>query len=100
MSLFNSIPRPLMSLALPSVTALGRVLFAGDRYHDPLSGRSYRTFLPHGPDRLRSAGWSPDVIDYAARFPPDYVERMRLALGQPLVVAHPKSEGRSGLRVW
>ncbi len=44
----NNIPRPILIRMSYAVQALAPVLFKGDKFTDPIDGRSYRKFFPYG----------------------------------------------------
>lgn len=61
-TILNNIPRPV----LIRLSLLGRPLFAfflrGNRYTDPINGKSYRKFLPYGYATLRENVLSPGTL--------------------------------------
>lgn len=44
----NNIPRPILIRMSYAVQAVAPIVFKGDRFTDPIDGRSYRKFFPYG----------------------------------------------------
>lgn len=60
--ILNKIPRPLLIRASILARPLIYKFFEGDRFTDPIDGRSYRKFLPYGYDRQRENALSPGTL--------------------------------------
>lgn len=60
--ILNTIPRPL----LIQLSIIGRPILAfllrGNKYHDPIDGKSYRKFLPYGYETVRENVLSPGTL--------------------------------------
>lgn len=60
--IINTIPRPL----LIQLSIIGRPILAfilrGNKYSDPIDGKSYRKFLPYGYEKLRENVLSPGTL--------------------------------------
>jgi SAM-dependent methyltransferase len=52
-SLVHRLPKPLFMALSTAGTYVASRVFAGSRYTDPIDGRSYKRFLPHGPPARR-----------------------------------------------
>lgn len=60
--LLNKIPRPLLIKASILARPLIVLFFKGDKFTDPIDGKSYRKFLPYGYGKQRENALSPGTL--------------------------------------
>lgn len=60
--LLNSIPRPLLIKLSYYVRPLIALVYKGNTYKDPIDGKTFRTFLPYGYERVRPNVLSPSTL--------------------------------------
>ncbi len=60
--LLNKLPRPLLIQISIVTRPLIVLFFKGDRFTDPIDGRSYRKFLPYGYGKQRENALSPGTL--------------------------------------
>lgn len=60
--LLNTVPRPLLIRMSYLARPVLRVLMRGNRYTDPIDGKSYRMFLPYGYGKQRSNVLAPGTL--------------------------------------
>ena len=60
--LLNKLPRPLLIKASILARPLIVLLFKGDKFSDPIDGKSYRKFLPYGYGKQRENALSPGTL--------------------------------------
>ena len=61
-TILNTLPRPWLIRASYWVRPLLSFYYKGDRYTDPIDGRSFRTFLPYGYGKVRENVLSPSTL--------------------------------------
>lgn len=60
--ILNTIPRPWLIRASYIVRPLLEFWYKGNRYTDPIDGKSFRTFLPYGYNKIRTNVLSPSTL--------------------------------------
>lgn len=60
--LLNTLPRPWLIRASVLARPVIDLYFAGNRFTDPINGKSYRTFLPYGYGKTRKNALSPGTL--------------------------------------
>lgn len=60
--ILNTIPRPILIRASYFVRPVLALFLKGDRFTDPIDGKSFRTFLPYGYGKQRSNVLSPSTL--------------------------------------
>ena len=60
--LLNKIPRPLLIKASILARPLIVLFFKGNKFYDPIDGKSYRKFLPYGYGKQRENALSPGTL--------------------------------------
>lgn len=60
--ILNTIPRPILIRASYFVRPVLVLFLKGDRFTDPIDGKSFRTFLPYGYGKQRSNVLSPSTL--------------------------------------
>jgi SAM-dependent methyltransferase len=61
-SILNTIPRPLLIKASYLVRPIIALSLKGDKYTDPIDGKSFRKFLPYGYGKQRENALSPSTL--------------------------------------
>jgi SAM-dependent methyltransferase len=61
-SILNTIPRPLLIKASYVVRPLIALYLKGDKFTDPIDGKSFRKFLPYGYGKQRENALSPSTL--------------------------------------
>ncbi|NNK71687.1 MAG: methyltransferase domain-containing protein [Flavobacteriaceae bacterium] len=61
-TILNSIPRPILIRLSYLVKPITMLVLKGDRYTDPLDGRSFKKFLPYGYKTMRENALSPSTL--------------------------------------
>ncbi len=61
-SILNTIPRPLLIKASYAVRPLFEWYYRGDRYEDPIDGKTFKSFLPYGYGQVRENVLSPSTL--------------------------------------
>jgi len=61
-SILNNIPRPLLIKFSYWVQPFSDIYFRGNKFTDPINGKSYRKFLPYGYENLRSNALAPGTL--------------------------------------
>ena len=60
--LINTIPRPYLIWWSKFLAPLVDILFRGNKFTDPINGKSYRKFLPYGYVKQRDNALSPGTL--------------------------------------
>ncbi|MDL1913181.1 MAG: methyltransferase domain-containing protein [Bergeyella sp.] len=60
--LLNKVPRPLLIRLSVGIRPFMRWIYKGDRFTDPIDGKSYRKFLPYGYGKPRENVLSPGTL--------------------------------------
>ena len=61
-TLLNIIPRPVLIKISIAARPLIEFYFKGNKFHDPINGKSYRRFLPYGYGKQRKNALSPGTL--------------------------------------
>lgn len=87
--ILNTIPRPILIRASYFVRPVLAMFLKGNRYTDPIDGRSFRTFLPYGYGKQRSNVLSPSTLSLERhRLLWLYLKRETDFFSKPLKVLH------------
>ena len=88
-TILNTLPRPWLIRASYWVRPLLSFYYKGDRYTDPIDGRSFRTFLPYGYGKVREGVLSPSTLSLERhRLLWLYLKRKTDFFSAPLRVLH------------
>ena len=88
-TILNTLPRPWLIRASYWVRPLLSFYYNGDRYTDPIDGRSFRTFLPYGYGKVREGVLSPSTLSLERhRLLWLYLQRKTSFFSAPLKVLH------------
>ncbi len=87
--ILNTIPRPILIRASYFVRPVLAMFLKGNRFTDPIDGRSFRTFLPYGYGKQRSNVLSPSTLSLERhRLLWLYLKRETDFFSKPLKVLH------------
>ena len=88
-TILNTLPRPWLIRVSYWVRPLLSFYYKGDRYTDPIDGRSFRTFLPYGYGKVREGVLSPSTLSLERhRLLWLYLQRKTSFFSAPLKVLH------------
>ena len=59
--ILNYIPRTILTRASTFIKPIIRIYLSGNRYTDPIDGRSFRSFIPYGYNNVRKNALSPST---------------------------------------
>ena len=59
--ILNYIPRTILTRASTFIKPIVRLYLSGNRYTDPIDGRSFRSFIPYGYNKVRKNALSPST---------------------------------------
>ena len=59
--ILNYIPRTILTRAITFIKPIIRLYLSGNRYTDPIDGRSFRSFIPYGYNNVRKNALSPST---------------------------------------